>query len=214
MHAPHFLIFSFVSLHCFHTFLIHFYNKYVCCGWWLIYVVDFWLQWWSGGLMFPVTLVAQVTTLQLVVEQWRSIVVRPGWPDDGWDILLYTIFCVVYTPSIVLACHVRRLGIIGVSFPDHWSHCVTVQHPIPISFPDHQAHCYNTSYSSLIPRPPSPLCYNRSYSSLISRPLTPLCKRGSGYNTTSYSTFEGRDQNARVISFQYNTIVKVIQCWG
>ena len=41
-------------------------------------MVDFWLQWWSGGLMFPVTLVAQVTTLQLVVEQWRSIVVRPG----------------------------------------------------------------------------------------------------------------------------------------
>ena len=78
MHAPHFLIFSFVSLHCFHTFLIHFYNKYVCCGWWLIYVVDFWLQWWSGGLMFLVTLVAQVTTLQLAVEQWRSIVVRPG----------------------------------------------------------------------------------------------------------------------------------------
>ena len=120
-----------------------------CCGWWLIYVVDFWSLWWSSGLLVSSNssiLVAQVTTVQLVVEQWRLIVVRPGWPGtptNSWNILL---ICVVHT---VLACQVRRLGIIGVAFPDHWPHCVTIQHLIPVSFPDHWPHCV----TSLVPRP-------------------------------------------------------------
>ena len=119
-----------------------------CCGWWLIYVVDFWSLWWSSGLLVSSNssiLVAQVTTVQLVVEQWRLILVRPGWPGtptNSWDILL---ICVVHT---VLACQVRRLGIIGVAFPDHWPHCVTVQHLIPVSFPDHWPHCPRPSITA------------------------------------------------------------------
>ena len=49
----------------------------MCCGWWLIYVVDSWSLWLSGVLMASI-LVAQVTTVlsleRLVVKQWRLIV--------------------------------------------------------------------------------------------------------------------------------------------
>ena len=101
-----------------------------------------WLSDGSNGFNNSSILVAQVTTVRLVVEQWRTSnglwlgPPRPLTPLSGYN---------------------------------------------------------KTSYSSLIPRPLTPLSgYNiTSYSSLIPRPLTPLCKKGSGYNTISYSTFEG-----------------------